>query len=582
MNNQKLEPILNLALDVDEPEREKSEELMTGYDETTKRWDLIIRYSGNLEFLSYLGVNVVYLMNNYAIINVPERLVNSISEYEEIIYVEKPKRVYFEVSEGIRASCINSVQVNNWREESLPLYGEGVICALIDSGIDYAHPAFRNPDGTTRIISLWDQSAQNGEPPDGYNIGTLYSAEQINEALSATNIAARYSIVPSRDLSGHGTHVAGIMAGNFAADRNNNIGIATRSELIVVKLGNPIANGFPRTSEIMQALNYIVNEAIRLNRPAAINLSFGNNYGSHDGTSLIETFIYSAIDSWQTVLCTGSGNEGAAAGHAGGFVTEGEVKIVEYGVGEFQSSFSIQIWKSFVDEFELEISSPGLTSAARIQSIPGTSRYRLAGTEILVYYGEPSPYSRFQEIYIEFVPNGEFVESGVWTISLLPIRIVEGRYDMWLPVSGSLNVQTQFLSPSADTTLTIPSTSFKTITVGAYDSRSITAADFSGRGYTRLLRQIKPDIVAPGVNIVSAAPGGGRETRSGTSMACPFVGGSAALMMEWGIVRGNNPYLYGEKVKAYLIRGARQLPGFVSPNPVTGWGALCVRDSLLL
>lgn len=182
---------------------------------------------------------------------------------------------------------------------------------------------------------------------------------------------------------------------------------------------------------------------------------------------------------------------------------------------------------------------------------------------------------------MDFIPVNQYVNDGIWTIRITPERIVSGRYDLWLPNSSSLNENTRFLTPDPFTTLTIPGATLKAVTVGAYDSNTGKIATFSGRGFTRENNQVKPDIVAPGVNISSAAVGGGMAVMSGTSMATPFVTGAVALMMEWGIVRGHDPFLYGEKVKAYLIRGARHLQQFDEwPNPEAGWGALCLRDSL--
>ena len=210
--------------------------------------------------------------------------------------------------------------------------------------------------------------------------------------------------------------------------------------------------------------------------------------------------------------------------------------------------------------------------------IYGADRVSLDNTQVYVYYGQPTPYSRYQQLYFEFVPVGGYVTPGVWRIVLTPVRIVDGRYDLWLQESATLNEDTRFFSPSEETTLTVPSAAGKVITVGAYNSRTDAYADFSGRGYTRTNDNIKPDIVAPGVNIVSTAVNGGYTVRSGTSMAVPFVSGSAALLMQWGIVNRNDPYLYGEKVKAYLIRTARHLPGEPVPSKRTGWGALCLKN----
>ena len=179
------------------------------------------------------------------------------------------------------------------------------------------------------------------------------------------------------------------------------------------------------------------------------------------------------------------------------------------------------------------------------------------------------------------IPNGNFFSSGIWSLKFSPVRIVDGDYNIWLPAGAALSTSTSFLVPSAEVTLTIPSTARRAISVGAYNSNSLQPAPSSGRGYPVSLIAGKPEIVAPGVDITSAAPGGSYDVRSGTSMATPFVTGAAALLMQWGIVEGNDPFLYGEKVKAYLINGARQLPGQEeTPNPITGFGALCVAESI--
>ena len=253
-----------------------------------------------------------------------------------------------------------------------------------------------------------------------------------------------------------------------------------------------------------------------------------------------------------------------------------------------EPTVNVQIWKSYADRVDISLISPSGARVGPIQETLGTQRFVLGNTEILLYYGEPSPYSVRQEIFLDFLPRQSYIDSGVWRIVLTPRKIVGGEYQMWLPSQSALNVGTAFLYPVSVNTLTIPSTAFRVVTVGAYDALTFAYADFSGRGaqgsamvgYEDLVVS-KPDLAAPGVNVTTTAAGGGYMEVSGTSFAVPFVTGSAALLMEWGIVRGNDPYLYGEKVKAYLRRGARPLPGFdVYPNPQVGYGALCVRDSI--
>lgn len=609
MSNEKMENLLNLALDATQAEREKSMQLEVGYDAAERTWEVIVKFSGTQEALSARlaerfpqfsdRIRLTNLQNEYAVLILPEQIVESVASLNEIEYMEKPKRLFFAVDNGKRASCISALQTGETPERQLT--GQGVLVAVIDSGIDYAHPDFCNADGTTRILSLWDQTIPSGsvadagvpegiseeqkflQAPEGYVLGTEFPQEIINLALKQPTEQQRNAVCPSRDLSGHGTHVSGIAAGNGRASRGRYRGVAYESELIAVKLGTMREEGFPRTTELMQAVDYCVRKAEQFNRPVAINLSFGNNYGSHSGTSLIETFLNDMSNLWRSSIVVGSGNEGSSAVHTAGRMVYGQETRVQFAVSGYESTLNVQIWKSYADEAMVSIASPRGTVVGPIQRIQGPQRFTLGGTEVLLYYGEPSPYSPYQEIYFELLPVRDYIDSGIWEIRLLPQRIVLGDYDMWLPSGGVLNAGTGFLYPVEETTLTIPSTAAKVITVGAYDARFGQPAAFSGRGYTRETNQVKPDIAAPGVEITSCAPGGGYAARTGTSMATPFVTGSAALLMQWGIVQGNDPYLYGEKIRAYLIRGAQPLgdgTGRSYPNPQLGWGTLCVASSL--
>lgn len=610
MSNEKIENLLNLALDATEQEREKSLDLDTGYDKEERTWEVIVKFGETEESLKrllaenfpkeYDRIKITNLRNEYAILLLPEHIVELVAALTEIEYMEKPKLLFFAVNNGRRVSCINPLQTGQMRGGTAgrnDLSGTGVIVAVIDSGIDYAHPDFRNADGTTRILDLWDQTIPAGSvadplseenveqsflgAPAGYFLGTEFPQEVINRALEQTTERERYAVCPSRDISGHGTHVTGIAAGNGIASQGRYRGVAYESPLLIVKLGTPGERSFPRTTELMQAVDYCIRKAQEYGMPVVLNLSFGNNYGSHSGNSLLESYLDDMADYWRTSIITGSGNEGASAVHAAGTLRENVTEEVEVAVSGYEISLNLQIWKNYADEIAVSLIHPDGSKAGPIQQILGPQRFQLGNTDVLLYYGEPSPYSPYQEIYFELLPTDDFIDSGIWTIQLLPQKIAVGNYDMWLPAGGVLNEGTGFVLPSVETTLTIPSTAARVITVGAYDGYFDRAAAFSGRGYTRETNQVKPDLVAPGVDITSCAPGGGYVVRSGTSMATPFVSGGAALLMQWGIVNKNDLYLYGEKMKAYLIKGARRLPAMqYYPNPVFGWGALCVAQSL--
>ncbi len=353
----------------------------------------------------------------------PESRIEQLAQIPEIEYIEKPKRLFFEAANGKRVSCILPVQT-----APLKLFGAGILTAVIDSGIDYSHPDFRNPDGTTRIRALWDQSI-SGNPPEGYFLGTEYTQEQINAALSEPVKARQEQIVPSRDISGHGTSVAGIAAGNGRGSVGGiYMGVAPQSELLIVKLGNPRQGGFPRTTELMQGVDYVLRKALEYRMPVAINISFGNTYGSHEGTSLLERYLddmaninisfgntYGSHEGtsllerylddmanyWKSVICVGSGNEGTSAGHTSGVLKEREEQRVELGVQQREPALNVQLWKSYVDEVDISVIGPSGVRVGPISERLGTQRFRIGGTEILLYYGKPSPYQTNQEIYFE-------------------------------------------------------------------------------------------------------------------------------------------------------------------------------------
>jgi len=537
--------------------------------------ELIIKYSGDIDYIiEEIDVIIEKLSYGYAIVVLDIELVSELYRYSQIEYIEEPRRLFFSANEGKAVSCINSVQ----RNDVSGLFGEGVLIAIIDSGIDYNHMDFRNEDGSSRIIYIWDQT-ETGKPPEGFILGAEYNNEQINEALQYTTFEEQQKIVRSVDYSGHGTHVAGIACGNGRESNGVYRGVAPRSEMIIVKIGDSIGNSYPSTSRLMEGLEYVMRIAIKENKPIAINLSFGNNYGDHAGNSLVELYINEIALTWKNNICIGVGNDGNKGLHASG-IFEGKVERIELSIGANQKYVSIQLWKSLKDMVALNVQTPSGEILVIEENLIAYN-VNIENYTIYVYYGKTTPLNENQEINIILYPQGDFLGEGIWILEMTPQNIINGRYDIWLGSDTQLNQNTRFLNSDIYKTITIPATAYRGIAVGAYNGRNDVFASFSGRGSYEYEILGKPEIVAPGVDIISTKSGGGYETRTGTSMATPFVTGSVALMHEWGIVRNNDREFYGQKVKAYLIKGARKLEGYNEyPNGTVGWGALCLEESI--
>ena len=547
-------------------------ELEAGYLQNDL-WEVIVKFNGDIQKVGQeLGIEIEILSPNFAIITLPLEKISSLIKYTEIEHIEFPKTLTINVKEALNKSCISNVQ----EPGRFNLSGEGVIIAIIDSGIDYTHPDFINEDGTSRILYIWDQTIQ-GNPPKGFTGGTEYTNEQINTALSSSN---PLEIVPQKDDIGHGTAVAGIAAGNGRDSKGQNIGVAPKASLIVVKLGEKGYPSFARTTEFMRALKYVIDKATELQMPLVVNISYGTNDGPHNGQSLFETFIDDMAERWKTSIVVASGNEGSAGHHYEGQIKSGEMHEISFFYAGKYPSFYMTLWKNFVDSFTVELILPGGRSTGEIPYFDLTRNFSIDDISIFINYSQPQFYNSFQEIFFQINSNTETPPVGVFTLRIRAGKVIDGKYNIYLPTTEEVSAETSFTSPSINTTLTIPSTAQNVITVGGYDSSRGIIADFSGRGYTINVIYPKPDIVAPAIGIVTTKIGGGYTAFSGTSMAAPFVSGSVALMMQWGIVNGNDVFLYGERAKAYLKSGARRFPNLTYPNSSWGYGSLCLFDTM--
>ena len=620
MISEKLDSILRLSLETDPQVREKSDILSNGYNFEKNLWEVIVKYHGDISFLKNEVESLEILLNGYAIMRATRAQLERALDDSQIEYVELPKSLVFNTYRAKQQSCILPVATGE-----NALRGKGVLVAVLDSGIQYSLSDFQNENGS-RILYLWDQTLQPDAsrgflPPMGFGEGVEFTKKDIDRAIRMDS-----QIVPSRDMSGHGTAVAGIAAGSAGSPLYQ--GVAPESELLIVKVGGnrvmerrglsgnrqveafsmqdtavgvgvtPSTQNFPLTTDLMRAITYVLQKAEELGRPVAVNISIGDTYGAHDGTSLLERFIDAASEKGRNSICIGSGNEAVTGGHrvvrlfrqgnGGASMTPFEGEAVELSVALNEQSVNVQIWKNYVDEITLELTAPSGERYPVLLAQTGKQEWITGNTRVLIYVSPPTPYSVNEEIFFDFIPMEEFINSGIWTFTLRPVG--ENRQDIhfFLPNAVVRNSQTRFLRPDPYLSMTIPAFASRAITVGAYDGVLNAVADFSGRDReigeaerVFFAADIKPDIAAPGVGITAPSTDGQYRSFTGTSFATPIVTGSAALLLEWGIVRGNDPFLYGEKLKAYLRKGARQLLDTpLYPNIRTGYGALCVRDSL--
>lgn len=556
---------LELAISTRNTYNESEAELYIGYSSEKSTWQLLIRYNDDIsDLVERYRMQIYYLLAGYAIIEISEAYLNAFAADPRIIYIDKPKSVEQQVSYAQYASCLSGTFINNYG-----LDGDGTIFAIIDSGIDYRHNEFvRN--GKSRILSFWDQQAVYQDTyANTYKLGRIYTNEELNSILDGSYAG----ILPSEDRSGHGTQVAAIAAGT-------NIGVAPQTELLVVKIGSDTASKLPTTLGLVLGIDYAIRTGIEMNRPISINLSYGNNYGSHKGDSLLENYINDVSRFAICSISTGTGNDAINRRHQRVILGNTSYRMIDLLVSDYVASFNLQLWKNYNNRFDIVIIAPNgdiILTLSESQNI-GTGSYR--NTFVKGIYGTPNPYNRNQEIFVSFQGQKNYIDKGQWKVLIHPKQIVSGVIDAYLPIRASLTGNVEFLNPTEFGTLTIPATAEGLITVAAYDQNVDDFAYFSGRGYTANDR-IKPDLAAPGVDIYTAYPGNDYSFASGTSMAVPFVSGSACLLMQWGIVNGNDPFLYGEKLKASLIRGAKRIKSAREyPNIYIGWGTLCVENSI--
>lgn len=469
----------------------------------------------------------------------------------------------------------------------LNLKGRGVLLGFVDTGIDYTQEVFRHADGTSRIRYIYDQTA-DGEPPAGFLMGREYTKEELDAALRSPN---PYELVPERDEEGHGTFLASVAAGGQTEDFS---GAAPDAEIIAVKLKK--ARPFYRekycvprdqeyayeSSAVMVGVEYILRKARELGRPVSICIGLGTNAGSHDGYSVFEEYLGGVSIQKGVCLCAAAGNEAEARHHTGGILQPGEKPgQVDLKVGENAGDVYLAVWNTVADRLSVSVRSPSGELVGRVPARPGVSlaadvKLVLEAARVQVEYHFPMEGSGGQLSIIRILG----ATPGVWTIGLHGDILLNGSYQVWLPMTGFVSPTVEFLAATPDYTVTCPASAVGVICCGAYDSASKSLYAKSSRGPAWDGR-ILPDLTAPGVGVGGVYPYG-PGAMSGTSAAAAVLAGLCALLLQWGVREGNDPAMSTYQIRAYLIRGCLRRSDMAYPNNQWGYGSVQLMQSFHL
>lgn len=478
--------------------------------------------------------------------------------------------------------------------------GAGVIVGFVDTGINYTDSLFRNVDGSTRIIGIWDQTNnsdnsnnienETAKPFSAFSAlyGTQYTAEEINLALNSDNPA---SIVPTRDENGHGTFLASIAAGN-RDERAGFSGAAPQASIAMVKLKPAkqylrdfylIQDGAEayQENDIMMGVSYLYFLARKYSMPLVVCIPLGTNMGSHMGMSRLGQYLNQVSLSNGSAVITAAGNETGARHHFRAVMDADTDEVTaELRVGEREAGFSMELWAENMGAYTVGFISP-TGEVAREISVPlrgeNTVSFLLEQTQITVYTQIADVSAGSQFIFMRF----ETPMSGIWRILIRNSLDIRETFHIWLPVRGFISDETYFLRPDPDTTITDPGNARYPITVTAYDHTKNSIYIHASRGYS-LSGRIKPDLAAPGVNILGASVSGRRLTRmSGTSVSAAHLAGAAAILLNWGVLNANYPYLNTPVLKSIFVRGAQRNPALTYPNREFGYGTLNLYEAFL-
>lgn len=536
--------------------------------------DFIVKYMGNFQEdlgdvpgFSFQKINGIYGVVYAPLAEIGTLNINTYS------YSFIPK-CYTHMDLGsLSASGITRLQEHPY----LQLKGSGTAVAVVDSGIDYRNPVFQNEMGS-RILCIWDQTLEG----DGKEVpyGRVFWKKDIDQALASRN---PLEMVPSVDTDGHGTRMAAIAAGNYFPEENFS-GAAPEAMLIIVKVKPakkylrefylfPAEAELFQENDIMTGMDFAVRIANDRRMPLSLCLGIGSSQGAHIGKNPLSLYVdyisqYSLIS-----VSIAAGNEGAARHHYAGRLTDRENQAsAELRVGNKEPGFTMEFWGEPPEIYNLSLQSPTgeiLDISASLGEMTQELSFVFVETRVKVNYVSIERQTGYTLVYFQFIQPAP----GIWRIF---VRGRDGQnvgFHIWLPVQGLISEETYFLEPSPYNTVTAPGDSLESITVTAYQYRDNSLYVQASRGFMPD-GNVVPQVAAPGVQIRVPQLNGLYGNASGTSLSAAQTAGAAALLFEWAVIRGNQPYFTGSSVKNYITRGAEREERMQYPNRDWGFGRM--------
>ena len=561
------------------------EQICSDFVYSEEYWNFLIKYDNDLESINNIvEPDCVNIINSQFL--VAYKKLDSSQNLYDYGYNSVPKcfgLMDTTVLESIGANTVRSLP-------GLGLTGENVLIGFVDTGIDYRNPLFINRDGTSRIEAIWDQSISGSNAPI-FGFGEEFRRQEISRALNEEN---PYDSVATRDENGHGTFLASVAAGGENREEDFS-GIAPSARLAVVKLKqvknnlreymliNPNVECYGE-DDIMLGVKYLINKAVELDMPLVICVGLGSNQGDHNGNSNLELYFQTISNLRGVCVITAGGNEVGARGHFSGNNRINKLAAkedMEISVGAEDKGFVMEVWGNAPGILALSVLSP--TGERKMVPSPvrdGRSQFSFLyeGTPVTIDNYVVDPNTGDQLVVLRFLNPTE----GIWTVVVEEtVGIIGGGFDAWLPIAQFLNSETVFVRPDPDVTICTPASGSGSITVGGYNHSNNALYLNSSRGFTRK-GNIKPDIVAPAVDVQGVLAAGDNLLfirKTGSSVASAVTAGAVGLILEWGLVKGNNRGITTQVIRQMLIRGSRQVADVEYPSRSWGWGALDVYNA---